>query len=245
MPTFFAHDEPDFDGYCQRVRKRVGGLFPRDVRLVETQEEMRAALPGSPRAGGRIARASERRRLRAGSELRIVQKYGGWPRNIDTAACAAKGVKVLTIRRRANVACAELAFALMLTLAKKLHRLAGRISVEQLTELGYAYKPFDRRHTPNSNWPRISGPAHAQREYPRDHRPRRDRPRNRHSCGGFRHAHALLSAHAAAGGGGARARRQPTCRSNRCSPQSDWVVPQLPSGAGDARASSAARNWRR
>ena len=45
----------------------------------------------------------------------------------------------------------------MLTLAKKLHRLAGRISVERLAELGYPYKPFDRRHTPNSNWPRISG----------------------------------------------------------------------------------------
>jgi phosphoglycerate dehydrogenase-like enzyme len=64
---------------------------------------------------------------------------------------------VLTIRRRANIACAELAIALMLTLAKKLHRLAGRISVDQLRQIGYAYKPFDRRHTPNSNWPRISG----------------------------------------------------------------------------------------
>jgi hypothetical protein len=64
---------------------------------------------------------------------------------------------VLTIRRRANIACAELAIALMLTLAKKLHRLVGRISVERLREAGYAYKPFDRRHTPNSNWPRISG----------------------------------------------------------------------------------------
>jgi len=29
--------------------------------------------------------------------------------------------------------------------------------IEQLAELGYGYKPFDRRHTPNSNWPRISG----------------------------------------------------------------------------------------
>lgn len=153
---FFAHDEPDFDGYCQRVRKRVGGLFPRDVRLVETREEMRAALPGSPALVVESLGVGAEE-LSAGSELRIVQKYGGWPRNIDTAACAAKGVKVLTIRRRANVACAELAFALMLTLAKKLHRLAGRISVEQLNELGYAYKPFDRRHTPNSNWPRISG----------------------------------------------------------------------------------------
>ena len=45
---FFAHDEPDFDGYCRRVRARVGKLFPREVRLVETQNEMRAALPGSP-----------------------------------------------------------------------------------------------------------------------------------------------------------------------------------------------------
>jgi hypothetical protein len=45
---FFAHDEPDFDGYCKRVRARVGKLFPSEVRLVETQNEMRAALPGSP-----------------------------------------------------------------------------------------------------------------------------------------------------------------------------------------------------
>ncbi len=64
---------------------------------------------------------------------------------------------MLTIRRRANIACAELAIALMLTLAKKLHRLAGRISAEQLAAVGYPYRPFDRRHTPNSNWPRISG----------------------------------------------------------------------------------------
>jgi phosphoglycerate dehydrogenase-like enzyme len=33
----------------------------------------------------------------------------------------------------------------------------GRISVEQLAQAGYIYKPFDRRHTPNSNWPRIPG----------------------------------------------------------------------------------------
>src|SRR5262249_56000468 len=93
----------------------------------------------------------------AGRELRVVQKFGLAPRNIDTAACAARGIKVLTLRRRANIACAELAMTLMLTLAKKLHRLAGRISVEQLAEIGYRYKPFDRRHTPNSNCPPISG----------------------------------------------------------------------------------------
>ena len=153
---FFAHDEPDFDGYCTRVRARAGKLFPREVRLVETQAAMRAALPGSPALVVESLRVGDEE-LAAGSELRVVQKYGLSPRNIDTAACAAKGIKVLTIRRRANIACAELAIALMLTLAKKLHRLAGRISVEQLREIGYAYKPFDHRHTPNSNWPRISG----------------------------------------------------------------------------------------
>jgi len=138
------------------VRARVGRLFPREVRLVETQAEMRAALPGSPALVVESLRVGKED-IAAGSELRVVQKFGFSPRNIDTAACSAKGIKVLTIRRRANIACAELAIALMLTLAKKLHRLAGRISVEHLREVGYPYKPFDRRHTPNSNWPRISG----------------------------------------------------------------------------------------
>jgi len=153
---FFAHDEPDFAGYCARVRARVGKLFPREVRLVATEEELRAALPGSP-ALVVESLAVGKAELAAGDALRVVQKFGWKPRNIDTAACAAKGIKVLTIRRRANIACAELAITLMLALAKKLHRLAGRISVAQLAEIGYDYRPFDRRHTPNSNWPRISG----------------------------------------------------------------------------------------
>jgi phosphoglycerate dehydrogenase-like enzyme len=153
---FFAHDEPDFAGYCERVRARVGKLFPREVRLVETQDELRAALSGSCALVVESLHVGNEE-LAAGRTLRVVQKFGWRPRNVDTAACAAKGIKVLTIRRRANIACAELAIALMLTLAKKLHRLAGRISVDQLRQIGYAYKPFDRRHTPNSNWPRISG----------------------------------------------------------------------------------------
>ncbi len=153
---FFAHDEPDFAGYCARVRARVGGLFPSQVRLVETAEDMRAHLPG---AHGLIVESLPvgRIELAAGSDLIAVQKYGAMPRNIDGAVCAERGIKVLTFRRRANIACAEVAITLMLTLAKKMHRLAGRISAEQLAAEGYVYKPFDRRHTPNSNWARITG----------------------------------------------------------------------------------------
>jgi phosphoglycerate dehydrogenase-like enzyme len=153
---FFAHDEPDFDGYVARVRTRIGGLFPSEVRLVETPEDMRASLPG---ARGLIVESLQvgPNDLAAGTDLVAVQKYGAMPRNIDTAACAARSIEVLTFRRRANIACAEVAITLMLTLAKKMHRLAGRISPELLAAEGYIYKPFDRRHTPNSNWPRITG----------------------------------------------------------------------------------------
>jgi phosphoglycerate dehydrogenase-like enzyme len=153
---FFAHDEPDFDGYCRRMRERVGALFPARVQLVETQEQMRAALPGSGALVVESLRVGESE-LARGSALRVVQKYGLMTRNVDTAACAARGIKVLTIRRRANIACAEHALALMLTLARKLNQVAGRISVDRLAAIGYPYRPFDRRHTPNSNWPRISG----------------------------------------------------------------------------------------
>jgi phosphoglycerate dehydrogenase-like enzyme len=153
---FFAHDEPDFDGWCARVRERAGALFPAAVRLVDTPEELRASLPA---AKGLVVEslAVGRAELAAAPQLVAVQKYGAIPRNIDADACTERGVKILTIRRRANIACAEVAIALMLTLAKRLHRLAGRISVEELAEEGYSYRPFDRRHTPNSNWARIGG----------------------------------------------------------------------------------------
>ncbi len=153
---FFAHDEPDLAGYCARARARAGKLFPATVRLVGTSAAMHRALPD--------ARALVVESLRVGLEeaaagrnLVVVQKYGAHPRNIDQAACAARGIRVLTLRRRANVACAEVAFGLMLTLAKRLHRLVGRIGADELAAAGYPYKPFDRRHTPNSNWARITG----------------------------------------------------------------------------------------
>jgi phosphoglycerate dehydrogenase-like enzyme len=153
---FFSNDEPDFDGYCARVRKSAGALFPAEVRLVETAGEMRANLIA---AKGLIVESLlvGRAELAAAPQLVAVQKYGALARNVDAEACAARGIKILTIRRRANIACAEVAIALMLTLAKRLHRLLGRISIEELAAEGYPYRPFDRRHTPNSNWARIGG----------------------------------------------------------------------------------------
>src|SRR4029077_12874568 len=78
-------------------------------------------------------------------------------RNIDVAACEAGGVKVLGVRRRANIACAEHAFALMLALVRRIEELSGLISIDQLAAIGRSYVAFDRRHTPGANWGRFSG----------------------------------------------------------------------------------------
>jgi phosphoglycerate dehydrogenase-like enzyme len=153
---FFAHEVPDFDGYCARVRALAGGLFPATIRMVDTQGEMRAALTD---AQGLVVEALTvgRDDLAAAPRLKLVQKYGAGTAGIDAATCSTRGIPVLTIRRRANIACAEHAIALMLVQARKLNRTIGRISPAKLAEEGYPYKPFDRRHTPNSNWGRIPG----------------------------------------------------------------------------------------
>jgi phosphoglycerate dehydrogenase-like enzyme len=153
---FFAHDLPDFPGWCERVRRGADGLYPAEVRLLSGEEELPAALSD---ADGLLVESYQvgPTELDAGPRLKVVQKYGTNIRNIDVEACAARGVKIITQRRRANIACAELTLALMLTFAKKLHAITGLISVEQLQAAGYSPKPFDKRHTANSGWARISG----------------------------------------------------------------------------------------
>jgi phosphoglycerate dehydrogenase-like enzyme len=153
---FFAHEEPDFAGYCRRVQARAPALSPARVRLVDTEDELRA------RSAEAVAVVVEAlafgpQELAAAPKIKLLQKYGTGLSTIDSGACAARGVMILTIRRRANIACAEHAFALMLAQARKLNRLIGRVTVASLADEGYRYKPFDRRHTPNSNWGRVPG----------------------------------------------------------------------------------------
>jgi glyoxylate reductase len=153
---FFAHDEPDFAGWCETLRRKVQCIYPAEVRLVVAQDDLRKNLADA-QALIVEALAVGIEELAAAPWLKTIQKYGVDLRRIDAKACATKGVSVLTLRRRANIACAELAITLMLMLARRVNELHGRISAEALAELGYDYAPFDRRHTPNSNWGRIPG----------------------------------------------------------------------------------------
>jgi phosphoglycerate dehydrogenase-like enzyme len=153
---FMSPDLPDFRGWCDQVRELAGSLYPSEVRLVSSREELHDNL-GPAQAIVTESLAIGAAELALAPRLKAVHKYGAVFRNIDVAACEARGVKVLGVRRRANIACAEHAFALMLTLARRMGELNGLIGVDQLAALGRPYIPFDRRHTPGANWGRFSG----------------------------------------------------------------------------------------
>jgi phosphoglycerate dehydrogenase-like enzyme len=153
---FVAHDVPDFDAWCNQARGPAARLAPVTVRLVDTQEELRSQIGHADAVVVESLEVQEAELERA-PRLRAVQKFGVTLRNIDASACAHRGVQVLTLRRRPNIACAEQVFALMLALARRLREFAGVISAEALEAAGYPYRPFDGRHAPNGNWGRIPG----------------------------------------------------------------------------------------
>jgi phosphoglycerate dehydrogenase-like enzyme len=153
---FMSPDLPDFCAWCDKVKTAAKSLYPSEVRLVKSQDELRSNLA--------TAEAIVTESLKVGPEelasaprLKVVHKYGAILRNIDVAACAARGIRVLAVRRRANISCAEHAFALMLMLARRMADLNGLISIEQIFVGGRSYAPFDRRHTPGANWGRFPG----------------------------------------------------------------------------------------
>jgi phosphoglycerate dehydrogenase-like enzyme len=154
---FFAHEEPDLAGWCGRLRARLKRLHPAQVRLVSDQAGLLAALPGSTAVVTESLSIGKRELAAAGAGLRIIQKYGTVLSNIDVAACKRARIRVLTLRRRANQSCAEHALGLMLALARKIHESAGLVSLEQLRGAGYSPTRFDRAHTANANWARITG----------------------------------------------------------------------------------------
>src|SRR3954466_1674264 len=103
---FMSPDEPDFARWCDDLRARAGGLYPSEVRLAHSQAELRVKLPA---ACALIVEsfAVGTDELRCAPQLKVVQKSGALLPNMVAAACAAAGIRVLGVRRRANIACAE------------------------------------------------------------------------------------------------------------------------------------------
>jgi phosphoglycerate dehydrogenase-like enzyme len=154
---FCKHDLPDFRGWCAQVRSKAPGLHPVEVRLVDNQAELLANLSSASVAMIEELTVGAKEIAAAGNSLKFVQKYGFTIRNIDRVACENAGVRILTIRRRANISTAEQGLTLMLALARQLTQNANLISVEQLKNAGYEPTTYQRSHTPNGNWARIPG----------------------------------------------------------------------------------------
>ena len=153
---FMAHDMPDFPGWCESLRPRIKNLYPAEVRLVEDEAQLLTSLAGAQVATVETFTIGASEIAAAGGTLKIIQKYGTITSRIDISACKRAGVQVLTLRRRANIATAEHALTLLLALARKIPETNGLISVEQLGAAGYSPTNFDRTHTPNGNWARIT-----------------------------------------------------------------------------------------
>ncbi len=153
---FFAHDVPDFLGWCEQVRARVPGLYPATVAWAKDRDDFLAKLPA---ADGAIVEslAVDRAALAAAKQLKVVQKFGTIGANIDQAACAERGIAVAFLHRHVNVAVAEQCVALMLALAKRICPLNGLVERGALEAAGYRIRERASAYIGYSNFARVAG----------------------------------------------------------------------------------------
>ena len=153
-----SHEIPDFGGWCSQVRIEASSLFPCEVRMVASRDELRVQLADADAVMVESLQIGADELARA-PKLKVVQKYGAVLDNIDRGACAARGIAVRVLHRRANASVAEHALAMMLMLARRLHKLDGLISADQLRAAGFApavgAAAYEKR-VPGSGWARVT-----------------------------------------------------------------------------------------
>jgi len=156
VADFFAHDVPDFLGWCEGLRAKLPGLYPARIVWAKDPADFLAKLP---KADAAIVESFvvDRATLAAAPRLKIVQKFGTIGANIDAAACAKRGVAVAFLHRHVNVAVAEQCFALMMALAKRISALDGLVERSALEGAGYTIRPRAPGYIGYSNFARIAG----------------------------------------------------------------------------------------
>jgi phosphoglycerate dehydrogenase-like enzyme len=156
VADFFAHDVPDFPGWCAELRARLPGLYPARVMFAASQADLLANLSG---ADAVIVESLviDRAALAGARRLKIAHKFGALASNIDESACAELGIGVAILPRRVNIAVAEQCFALMLALAKRVCALDGLVERSALESAGYAIRPRQPALVGYSNFARVKG----------------------------------------------------------------------------------------
>jgi len=153
---FFAHDEPDFLGWCDRLRQRLPGLYPAEVVFAADETDLAARITDADGVVVESFRIGDDV-LSGAPRLAIVHKFGTITANIDVAACARRGVAVATLRRMVNVAVAEQACALMLALAKRIGEFNGVVEEAALRDAGLKVRLRQSRYIGYSNFAGITG----------------------------------------------------------------------------------------
>jgi phosphoglycerate dehydrogenase-like enzyme len=144
----------DYEAWATRVRAELSNLYPAEVRLVSSTEELRAQIAD---ADVLIVESLTvgREDLALARKLKVVQSFGNWSNNIDHAACAERGIPVKTLRRRTNIAMGEHTLLLILALAKRFALINGMVTPSRMEKAGFPHRPYDSRHTPGANFARV------------------------------------------------------------------------------------------
>ena len=147
-------DLADFSGWLESLRTRIDGTWPATVHLVNSQEELQQQLPAADVV---IVESLEigTTELALAPRLNVVHNFGTLADNVDAAACAARGIPLLTLRRRTNIAMGEHVMMLLLTLARRLPLINGLVTKDRMAAAGYPHRPYDNRHTASANFGRI------------------------------------------------------------------------------------------
>jgi lactate dehydrogenase-like 2-hydroxyacid dehydrogenase len=151
VAEFFAHDEPDFLGWCSGLRQRLPGLYPADVIFAADEADLAAKIHDADAVVTESFRIDDAVLAKA-PRLAIVHKFGTITSNIDLAACARRGIAVATLRRMVNVAVAEQAFAFMLTLAKRIVEFNGVVEEASLRAAGLQVRTRQPQYIGYSNF---------------------------------------------------------------------------------------------
>jgi glyoxylate reductase len=156
VADFFAHDEPDFLGWCNRLQQRLPGLYPAEVIFADGEADLKAKIA---EADGVVVESLviDDGVISAAPRLAIVHKFGTITTNIDLAACAKHGVAVASLRRMVNVAVAEQACAFMLAVAKRIGEFNGVVEETALRKAGWRVRPRQSHYIGYSNFAGITG----------------------------------------------------------------------------------------
>ena len=118
-------------------RMRAGGLAV-DERKGLTPDQVEEVIGGYDAVVVRSATRIEARHLLAASRLQVVVRGGVGVDNIDVAAAEAEGIRVLNTPAASSVSVAELAFGLMLALAREIPRADASMKAGAWDKKGFA-----------------------------------------------------------------------------------------------------------